>query len=43
VDEFGIQYRFADIEDPRQAQKVKHRLDDIILLAIFAVITASRL
>ena len=34
VDEFSIQYLFADLEDPRQANKVKHRLDDIILLAI---------
>lgn len=42
VDEFGIQYLFADIEDPRQAHKVRHRLDDIILLAIFAVISNAQ-
>lgn len=42
MNEYGIQYLFADIEDPRQAQKVKHRLDDIILLAIFAVISNAQ-
>jgi predicted transposase YbfD/YdcC len=42
LDEFSIQYLFADLEDPRQAHKVKHRLDDIILLAIFAVISNAQ-
>jgi hypothetical protein len=42
VDEFSIQHLFADLEDPRQAHKVKHRLDDIILLAIFAVISNAQ-
>lgn len=42
MDEFSIQYLFADVEDPRQAHKVKHRLDDIILLAIFAVISNAQ-
>lgn len=42
MDEFSLQYLFADLEDPRQAHKVKHRLDDIILLAIFAVISNAQ-
>jgi predicted transposase YbfD/YdcC len=42
LDEFSIQYLFADLEDPRQAHKVKHRLDDIILLAVFAVISNAQ-
>lgn len=42
MDEFSIQYLFADLEDPRQAHKVKHRLDDIILLAIFGVISNAQ-
>jgi predicted transposase YbfD/YdcC len=42
MDEISIQYLFADLEDPRQAHKVKHRLDDIILLAIFAVISNAQ-
>lgn len=42
MNELGIQYLFADLEDPRQAEKVKHRLDDIILLAIFAVISNAQ-
>jgi predicted transposase YbfD/YdcC len=42
VDGFSIQYLFADLEDPRQSHKVKHRLDDIILLAIFAVISNAQ-
>lgn len=39
MNEFNIQYWFADLQDPRQAHKVRHRLDDIILLAILAVIS----
>lgn len=42
LDQYSIQYLFADIEDPRQAHKVKHRLDDIILLAIFAIISNAQ-
>ncbi|MFQ3566178.1 MAG: ISAs1 family transposase [Aggregatilineales bacterium] len=42
MNDYGIRYLFADIEDRRQAQKVKHRLDDIILLAIFAVISNAQ-
>lgn len=42
MDEFSIQHLFADLDDPRQAHKVKHRLDDIILLAIFAVISNAQ-
>lgn len=38
----SIQQLFADLEDPRQAHKVKHRLDDIILLAIFASISNAQ-
>ena len=42
MDNFSIQHLFADLEDPRQAHKVRHRLDDIILLAIFAVISNAQ-
>lgn len=42
MDEFSIQYLFADLEDPRQAHKVRHKLDDIVLLAIFAVISNAQ-
>lgn len=42
LNEFSIQYLFADLEDPRQAHKVKHRLDDIIVLSIFAVISNAQ-
>ena len=42
MDNLSIQHLFADLEDPRQAHKVRHRLDDIILLAIFAVISNAQ-
>ena len=42
MSDFSIQHLFANLEDPRQAHKVKHRLDDIILLAIFAVISNAQ-
>lgn len=42
MDDISIQYLFADLEDPRQVHKVKHRLDDIILLAILAVISNAQ-
>jgi predicted transposase YbfD/YdcC len=40
--EISIQHLFADLEDPRQAHKVRHNLQDIILLAIFAVISNAQ-
>lgn len=42
MSDFSIQHLFADLEDPRQAHKVKHSLDDIILLSIFAVISNAQ-
>lgn len=42
LNEFSIQHIFADLEDPRQAHKVKHSLDDIILLSIFAIISNAQ-
>lgn len=42
MSDFSIQHLFADLEDPRQTHKVKHRLDDIILLSIFAVISNAQ-
>jgi hypothetical protein len=39
MNEYSIQHWFADLEDPRQAHKVQHWLDEIVLLAIFAVIS----
>lgn len=38
----SIQHLFADLEDPRQAHKVRHRLDEIVLLAIFAVLSNAQ-
>lgn len=42
MNEFSIQHLFADLEDPRQAHKVRHRLVDIVLLAILAVISNAQ-
>lgn len=42
MNEFSVQHLFADLEDPRQAHKVRHRLVDIILLAILAVISNAQ-
>lgn len=42
MNELSIQHLFADLEDPRQTHKVRHRLDDIVLLAIFAVISNAQ-
>jgi predicted transposase YbfD/YdcC len=42
MDNMNIQHLFADLEDPRQAHKVRHRLEDIVLLAIFAVISNAQ-
>jgi predicted transposase YbfD/YdcC len=40
--DMSIQHLFADLEDVRQAHKVRHNLHDIILLAIFAVISNAQ-
>lgn len=40
--EIGIQHLFADLEDPRQAHKVRHSLQDIVVLAILAVISNAQ-
>ena len=42
MNEFSIQHLFADLEDPRQAHKIRHRLVDIVLLAILAVISNAQ-
>lgn len=39
MNELSIQYFFADLEDPRQAAKVRHSVQDIVVLAILAVIS----
>jgi predicted transposase YbfD/YdcC len=38
----SLYHAFADLEDPRQAHKVKHRLQDIIVLAIVAVLSNAQ-
>ena len=38
----SIQHMFADLEDPRQASKVKHSVQDIVVLAILAVISNAQ-
>ena len=40
--EISMQHLFADLEDVRQAHKVRHNLQDILLLAIFAVISNAQ-
>jgi hypothetical protein len=40
--DFSIQHIFADLEDPRQAHKVRHNLQDVIVLAILAVISNAQ-
>lgn len=42
MDNLSLHYLFADLEDPRQAHKVRHSLEDIVLLAIFAVISNAQ-
>lgn len=42
TDHISLQYLFADLEDPRQAHKVRHRLDEIVVLAILAVISNAQ-
>jgi predicted transposase YbfD/YdcC len=42
VSEISIQHLFADLEDPRQAAKVKHSLQDIVVLAIVAVMSNAQ-
>lgn len=42
MSEISIQHIFADLEDPRQAAKVKHSLQDIVVLAILAVISNAQ-
>jgi predicted transposase YbfD/YdcC len=40
--DFSIQHIFADLEDPRQAHKVRHNLQDVIVLAILAVMSNAQ-
>lgn len=40
--EISIQHVFADLEDPRQVAKVKHSLQDIVVLAIIAVLSNAQ-
>ncbi|NJO20150.1 MAG: ISAs1 family transposase [Spirulinaceae cyanobacterium RM2_2_10] len=40
--EISIQHLFADLEDPRQASKVKHSVQDIVVLGILAVISNAQ-
>jgi predicted transposase YbfD/YdcC len=40
--EISLQHIFADLEDPRQAAKVRHSLQDIVVLAILAVISNAQ-
>jgi predicted transposase YbfD/YdcC len=40
--EISLQHVFADLEDPRQAHKVKHNLQEIIVLAIIAVLSNAQ-
>jgi len=42
MNNISIQHLFADLEDPRQASKVKHRVQDIVVLAILAVISNAQ-
>lgn len=42
MSEISIQHIFADLEDPRQAAKVKHSVQDIVVLAIIAVISNAQ-
>jgi predicted transposase YbfD/YdcC len=42
MSEISIQHLFADLEDPRQASKVKHSVQDIVVLAILAVISNAQ-
>jgi predicted transposase YbfD/YdcC len=37
-----MQHIFADLEDPRQAHKVRHSLQDVIVLAVLAVISNAQ-
>ena len=40
--EISLQHMFADLEDSRQAHKVKHNLQEIIILAIMAVLSNAQ-
>jgi len=42
MSEISIQHFFADLEDPRQAGKVRHSIQDVVVLAILAVISNAQ-
>ena len=42
MNEFSLQHIFADLEDPRQGHKVRHNLQDVIVLAILAVLSNAQ-